>query len=248
MDFARYDGDLKEIKTLFSITSEIIINKFSTNPEDTACDWNEAQERYEITLGVIIQEFKYYLIHEVGHILLAKRLQYPYFARTPTELKTTATPDQEVIFEFSNHIIDAFVDYVAFHEFEVNYPFFIEFMDALLKKGISSRADIIYLLKAYIYFSLQLRFVLKAYDRVLRRDKIQLFLSRLQHLIKLKSDRYSALLTKLDSKIDLFDTLKSSRDATEILNFMLNVLSELPLKNLDNTFKQWFPDGTQGDC
>lgn len=158
--------EFEERKMLF--LEKLRINGFSYN----FLNWDEINQCWVV-------EYKkrfidYYIVHEYGHILLAKKKNsYSYFARTSEEVKKMNKKIESLdkegknlpkkleeivnIFNYSNHLIDCFVNYNSFNnisQYNMLYLNYIDNLLSLIKEGFKF-TDLHELLNGYIGFYLE---------------------------------------------------------------------------------------------
>jgi len=250
--------EIEKIKKVFSLDHDKISLKHSN---EYAEDWNPEKKCYEIEYK--IREINYYLIHEFGHILFANITKYPYFARTSLEIKMLnkeitkyfnegkelpkELEDLINIFNYSNHLIDCFVNNSAFLGFKEYYQYYLNYMDELLQtisRGFRF-TDLHDLLEGYIGFYLEFHYILKFKNRRVQQKKIDIFLKELKNIIVDNTEFTIQNFQKLNQKLKNFSIIKSIKEPKEIIKFINEIIKELSfweLKTIQDKFNIFFPD------
>jgi len=197
-------------------------------------------------------QIDYYLIHEFGHVFLSKIIQYPYFIKFTSEIekinqrignffKKNPMADIEdlpkelrefrVIHDYSNGILDCFVNYNAFIKKQKYYNFYINYIKEILNSGkIGFRpGKLRILLPSYINFYLEFNYNILKKDRSQNQKIIEYFLNGLKNVI-VNSKKFK--LTQFDSLNKILDDyvkIKNSTDHEIIINFIQNILLKLTL-------------------
>ncbi|MHA1426723.1 MAG: hypothetical protein ACTSQI_12120 [Candidatus Helarchaeota archaeon] len=252
---AQFYKEIEKIKEIFLIIDEPTTLRKSI---EYAENWNNELQCYEIEY--ICRKVDYSIIHEFGHIFLVKITKYLYFARTALELRkineiieskgfeylNLEQRNLVIMWDYSNSIIDSFVDYNAFNNIANFYPFYLTHIDKMLSwlEMEVRDADLHHFLTAYTLFYLGFRYILKIEHFKSRQKRIDNFLGRLIENIVKKSALTIESFQKINRKLDYFNYIKSTQNPEKILRFIFEVLIELKLwdKNTITTdFKRVFP-------
>lgn len=183
-------------------------------------------------------------IHELGHIYLAKKTNYPYFARSGIR--------SHKIFEglmlIVNHLVDCLVDYNLI-QFEGLYKLYVE--DAHIWRGAKKKGkikgkpiDLIHSYKTIIGYYLSLKIVDKENDRRNFID-IKNYLKNAMQLIKTSFPYKRFNFQSLEQKLDFFDEIKDTKDAKMIIKFFYSILYEISLwkeNEIQKQMKLLFPN------
>lgn len=183
--------------------------------------WNSQRKCWDLTFYQLADEKA--LIHELGHITLEKVLNFR-LSENSIDLK---------IFFCIDQLIDCFNDY-RLSKFPEYYLLLkkIRIMD--LSKKPSLNEEIIVYIGFYLFYYIELNFVLKSEDKNQSSPKIKNLLIILKNLIKKKSkhrnkDIDSKKIENLTKVLKTFEVLKDSNNFKDIKVFILNVLSEIGL-------------------
>ncbi|MFW9881461.1 MAG: hypothetical protein ACFFG0_51005 [Candidatus Thorarchaeota archaeon] len=250
-------NEINKIKINFSLKNEEIILIPS---KEYAEDWNYDKKCYEVEYKTL--ELNYYIIHELGHIFLANSTNYPYFARTSLEINeinieiakfinTGKKLRKELedfinIFNYSNHLLDCFVNNNAFNKFGEYYPYYINYIDELLQiinQGFKF-TELHDLLVGYVGFYIEFNYNLKFKNRKVRQQKVDRFLNGLKKTIVDNSTFPIQKFQDINRKLKNFSIIKSTKDPEKIVNFNYEVIQELSfweLETITEKFKSFFP-------
>jgi len=215
-----FDEDFQKIKEDLSLVNDCIkimlSNINAVKSDDKSGCWN---------IEYIRPEINYYLIHELGHIILAKEASYSYFAREPNE-----NTNQDV-FDYINYLIDCFANYHSFNS--EYYPLYLNYIDKLL--NLIHRGFVFTntheLLGGYLGFYLEFKYNLKVNDKENRQVDIKTYLRNLKNIIVQNSQLYHQLFQKINRKLDDFEFLRSTDNPEEIIKFCFDLLEILPFWN-----------------
>lgn len=245
------ESNVKEILENFSLEAEkfkIIVSG------DSAILWIPSKNKY------IVQTRKgqidYELIHEFGHVVLAKVTQYPIFAKFSAEVhkmnqkmielyKETSKTDfaslpanlQEYrkINDCCNGILDSFVNYYTFIEDKRYYSFYLKYLEKVIKSKrtllsrINTRKFRMYkteMLPVYLYFYLEFNYNLPTSDKNIL-DMTD-FLDNVRNSL-IKSDYFSTIeFDFVDQELDKYVKVRKSKDHKTIIDFIYNVLLTFP--------------------
>lgn len=188
------------------------------------------------------------VIHELGHIYLAKTLNNWYFVDSSKKEKIKAEKLHPEISKFFNRLIDCFNDY-NLSKFEEFYDAYVSHIVAGLNqypdpKQHNLNESIFYYLKAYIDFN----YILKPEDNNKYISEIEANLRTVKNSIikKIKIEKRKLSFNRfvsLDRQLNNFNSIKDSLDSKVILQFFYNTLNLLGFwskKELQNNFKLYF--------
>jgi len=194
-------NEIQKIKKYYSLVSENF--KILTSNE-CSIYWDRIKKSY--ILEINRNQIDYYLIHEFGHVFLSKIIQYPYFIKFTSEIekinqeigiffKKNPMADIEdlpkelrefrIIHDYSNGILDCFVNYNTFIKKEKYYNFYINYIKEILNSGkIGFRpGKLRILLPSYINFYLEFNYNILKKDRIQNQKNIEYFLNGLKNVI-----------------------------------------------------------------
>jgi len=241
-DFINEINTIKKNLSLISVDFKII------HSNDCSIYWNGKIKKYIVNINR--NQIDYFLIHEFGHVLLSKIVQYPYFAKLPSEIEKVnqniinyfnnnpmaeledlpkELRDFKIIQEYSNGILDSFVNYQTFINNMTYYNLYENYIEEILnstKNGFRpGRLRI--LLPSYINFYLEFNYHIR--ERYQNKKDLDNFLHGLKNII-LNSKNYDLghfnLLNEcLDNYIEIRDTI----DFKTIIDFIQTILLNLSL-------------------
>lgn len=204
--------------------------------------WYEEKKTWGIYL--IPTDNHFTPIHELGHIYLAKKTNYPYFARSGIR--------SHKIFEglrlIVNHLVDCFVDYNLI-QLEGLYKLYVEdahiWRDAKKKGKIKGKPiDLVHSYKTIIGYYLSLKIIDKENDRRNFID-IKNYLKNAKQLIKTSFPNKRFNFQSLEQQLDFFDEIKDTKDAKMIIKFFYSILYEISLwkeNEIQKQMKLLFPN------
>jgi len=194
----------------------------------------------------------YELAHELGHIFLFKKTNYIHFALQPD---ASIKNQIEKVFNYSNHLIDCFIDYHLSNFTEI-YLIYVDYIKEIINgmKGIGIKPEFYKLLGGFLKFYISCHYILKNEEKEELQSNIEDALINIENVILRKSN-YNRNLGLIDflSKEDLleirnslnkFDIIKDSDDNSIIKNFIYNTLKLIPFlenDNLDIKFQLIYP-------
>lgn len=208
--------------------------------------WDDNDQAWIISLFQLAD--KRTVIHELGHIYLAKKIDDWYFVDSPKKTISNIRKLDEEISLFFNRLIDCFNDYnlCNFEDFYEAYKSYIfvglnEYPDP---KHHTLKDPIRYYIKAYVDFY----YILRSEDRdkYLSEIKANLRAVRNSVILKVKSKKKKLTFNRfklLDQQLDEFNIIKNSLESKIILEFFYKTLSLLGFwdkKELEKNFKLYF--------
>ena len=207
--------------------------------------WYEKEKKWGIYLLPSDNDFT--PIHELGHIFLAKKTNYIYFARSGIK--------SEKIFEglllILNNLLDCFVDYNLI-QVKGLYELYID--DAHLWKGAKQKSkikgkpiDLVHSYKTLIGYYLSLKIIDKEKNRTYFIG-IKNYLRRAKKFIQKTFPNIKFNFQSLEEKLDQFDKIKDTKDPEKIINFFYNILYEISLwkeSDIQKQIKLLFPNISQ---
>ncbi|HEC39606.1 hypothetical protein LCGC14_0498190 [marine sediment metagenome] len=228
-------------KNLLGLGEENIIVGISEKPRAFLA-WHEEEKKWGIYILPSDNDFT--PIHELGHLFLAKKSNYVYFARSGVKSNNIFSGILLIV----NHLIDCFVDYNLI-QFEGIYELYID--DAHLwicakKKGkIEGKPiDIAHSYKALIGYYLSSKIINERKNRE-HFINVKNYLRKSKKLIQRSFPNIRFNFQSLEQKLDDFDKIKNTKDPTVILNFVYNILSEVSIwkeSDIQQQMKLLFPN------
>lgn len=205
-------------------------------------------------------QIDYYLIHEFGHAFLSKITQYPYFIKFTSKIEkinkrignffkknpmaniedlSKDLREFRIIHDYSNGILDCFVNYNTFIKKNKFYSFYINYIKEILNSGkIGFRpGKLRILLPSYINFYLEFNYNFLIKDRIQNQKNIEYFLYGLKKVIINSKEFKLAQFDSLNKILDNYIKIKDSTDHEIIINFIQNILLKLSLWS-ENTLKE----------
>lgn len=246
---------IHKIKKDYSLEAE---NYEILASNDCSIYWDRVKKSYIVEIKR--NQIDYYLIHEFGHVFLSKITQYPYFIKFTSEIekvnqtignffKKNPMADIEdlpkelrefrIIHDYSNGILDCFVNYNTFIKKKKYYNFYINYIKEILNSGRRGfrPGKLRILLPSYINFYLEFNYNPLIKDRTQNQKELEYFLYGLKKVIvnskKIKLTQFNSLNKILDNYIKI----KGSADHEIIINFIQNILLKLSLWS-ENTLKE----------
>jgi len=162
------------------------------------------------------------LVHELGHIFLAKKYDCPYFA------KQSMVPVNERIGIYDNTLVDSFVNYNITRYDEI-YHIFLEYVDIYLNAG-TQRLDpknldiLLYYLNLYLDF----HYCLKLEDFQKREQKINIFFKELEELILTAPSISKETFGIIKEELLKFEEYLEVEKSAPIIFFILKILKKIP--------------------
>lgn len=204
--------------------------------------WYEERKTWGIYLLPSDNDFT--PIHELGHIFLAKKTNYPYFARSGIKRSKI----YEGLLMIVNNIVDCFVDYNLI-QFEHLYDLYIE--DAHLWKNAKKKGkikgvpiDLVHSYKTLIAIYLSLKIIDKEKNRRYFID-VKNYLRKAKQLIQKTYSNRKFNFQSLERELDHFDKIKDTKDPKIIVNFCYMILCEISLwkiRDIQQQIKLFFPE------
>jgi len=235
----QFQREIDRIKELFSLQVEITLEK-SLSKYNYEVYWDEENRCYRVRYGE--RKIDYGLLHEIGHILLAEITGYrPFASLIISRVYTILYPETEVIPDYANKLIDCFVNHHIFSAMNLYYPFLRDVIDWALDQPFPER-NIHEHIAIFLIFYLDCQYNLRTEDKPPRLQKITVCLGRLETLIMEQSQ---IDFQHLKSKLDQFQSIKATKKASEILQFMYGILNSLSLwksEVLREFFDHIFPE------
>ena len=194
----------------------------------------------------------YELTHELGHIFIYKKTNYIHFAQQP---EASIRNQIEKVFDYSNHLIDCFVDYNLSNFTEI-YASYVDYIKEIINgiKSIDTNHEFYELLGGFLKFYISCHFILKNEEKEQLQNNIEEALSNLGNVILRKSNNNKNLglidylneknLLEIKNSLNNFDVIKDTDDNSVIKNFIYNILKLIPFienNNLDNKFNLIYP-------
>jgi len=194
----------------------------------------------------------YELAHELGHLFSYKKTNYIYFALQP---EASIKSQIEKVFNYSNHLIDCFVDY-NLSNFTENYLLYVDYIKDIINgmKGIGINPEFYKLLGGFLKYYISCHYILKNEEKQQLQSNIEGALINLESVI-IKKSNYNrkigsidyiseANLLEIKNSLIKFNDIKETDDSSVIKNFVYNILKLIPFlenDNLDNKFKLIYP-------
>ena len=192
------------------------------------------------------------LAHELGHIFLYKKTNYIYYAKQPDPSIRTQI---EKVFNYSNHLLDCFVDY-NISNFTELYVLYVDYIKEIINgmKRIGADPEFYQLLGGYLKFFISSHYILKNEEKKQLKSNIEEALTNLRNVVLKKSKinkNYGSSdhlieqnLLEIENSLKNFNVIKDTTDNSEINNFIYNTLKLIPFldnNNLDEKFKLIYP-------
>lgn len=190
----------------------------------------------------------YELAHELGHIFIYKKANYIHFAQQP---EASIRDQIEKVFNYSNPLIDCFVDYNLSNFTEI-YVLYVDYIKEIMNgmKKIGTNPEFYELLGGFLKFYISCYFILKNEEKEQLQSNIEEALINLENVILRKSNNNKNLglidylneknLLEIKNSLNNFNVIKDTEDNSVIKNFVYNTLNLIPFiknDNLDNKFK-----------
>ena len=194
----------------------------------------------------------YELSHELGHIFLYKKTNYIHFAQQP---EPSIRDQIEKVFNYSNHLIDCFIDY-NLSNFPEIYVLYIDYIKKIINgmRGIDTNQEFYKLLGGFLKYYISCYFILKNEEKEQLQNNIEEALINLENVILRKSNNSKNLglidylnsddLREIKNSLNKFESIKDTDDNTVIKNFVYESLKLIPFlenDNLENKFKLIYP-------
>ncbi len=194
----------------------------------------------------------YELVHELGHIFINKKTNYIHLAQQP---KASIKDQIEKVFNYSNHLIDCFVDNNLSNFAEI-YILYVDYLKEIINgiKNIGLNSEFYELLGGFLKFYISCNFILKIEDKEQLQNNIEAALINLRDIILRKSNNNKKVglidylneknLLEIKNYLNNFNAIKDSDDNSVIKDFVYNTLSLIPFlknDNLDDKFKLIYP-------
>jgi hypothetical protein len=203
--------------------------------------WHEKEKKWGIYL--LPSDNNFTPIHELGHIFLAKKSNYVYFARSGIKSNNIF----EGLFSIVNHLLDCFVDYNLI-QFKGLYELYIE--DTHLWKGAKKKGkiegkpiNIVHSYKTLIGYYLSSKIINEKKNREYLIN-IKNYLRKAKRLIQKFYPNIRFNFQSLEQKLDNFDKIKDTKDPGVIINFFYRIICETSIwkkSEIQQQMKLLFP-------
>ena len=185
--------------------------------KSASTEWNNKEKLWKIT--IFQKSCKKSLIHEFGHILLEKKLNFRSFGEN----------HDETIFSICNNLIDSFADY-ELCKYQEYYNLLknvrLEDLDKIYPEDGGAITDISFFFLYYI----QLNYILKNDDKKEVQSKISKMLKKIEELIIEKDSKFTLKnLNQLKDILNKFNNIKDTNEISELRRFIFDVINHLRL-------------------
>jgi len=192
------------------------------------------------------------LAHELGHIFLYKKTNYIYYAKQP---EPSIRRQIEKVFNYSNHLVDCFVDY-NLSNFTELYDLYVDYIKEIINgmKNVGTDPEFYELLGGYLKFFISCHYILKCEEKEQLKSDIEEALTNLRNVVLRKSKinkNYGLIdnlaeqnLLEIENSLKNFNVIKDTTDNSEINSFIYNTLKLIPFlenDNLDKKFRLIYP-------
>jgi len=222
-DHLSIESFIDDIKKVLSLQDEKIIIKESPYTYNAELDWNKDSRCWEIHLKIPVED-KFPIIHEVGHIYLAKKTSCLQFARPPH----IGSPSITDLLPLINNLLDDFVNY-NISQFKPLYPYYrltmLKFLGNTFIINIKNFTDSILLITYYFLLFVDFNFILRERDRNKYQNKISRVLNTLEKLIIRLSENTD--LKGIKDELIKFQQIRVTNDKKDIFNFFVIVLASI---------------------
>lgn len=184
--------------------------------------WDKKIKKFVINCREFNDNFD--VIHELGHIYLAKKINFFAFSNPSTHPNIN-----EIIFRIVDYLLNCFVNY-NLSTFEEIYPVYRNFILSLTSKRflfISNLEFLGFLLWLYV----ELNYILKKEEKNTQIESY--FLNQVNIFLnssKVNKEDFNSLISDLSE----FEKVKYSTNFKEILNFIRNIIS-----SISTIFRKW---------
>lgn len=217
---------------LLDLTQEKIIIRCEENG-DSIFEWDDITfdvENEAFLINIKYPPQKFSIIHELGHLYLAKELK-----------DVRIIKNYEPLSKFMNMrallygIMDAFVNY-KLCKFDEFYSYFIKKYPLnkirMVPKEVFKIISFFEALDNYISIYFEFNFLLRKKDKFQRLNEKKLSLKKMRKDILDKSKEENIRFSfqdfqRLDKKLNSFDQIRESLTFTNLLNFMIDILKTL---------------------
>lgn len=211
-------------RSLFSLLEEPIKLKILPQNgfneyEGSSLYWDEKLETWVIEF---VDQHNFFLIHELGHIFLAKKYNCPYFA------KQSIVPVNEKVGNYNIALVDSFVNYNITRHDEI-YPIFLDLVDIYLNAGTQRLdSDNLDLLMFFLNLYLDFHYCLKPEDFQIRKQKIFVFFNELEGLILKNRSLTKEKFGIIKKELKKFEEYLEVEKSTTIIHYIFNLLKKVP--------------------
>ena len=240
-------NEIYEIKKYYSLEAE---NFRILTSNECSIYWDQNYKSYIVEINR--NQIDYYLIHEFGHVFLSKITQYPYFIKFTSEIEKinqeignffNKNPmasiedlpkdlkEFRIIHDYTNGILDCFVNYNTFIKNDTYYNLYINFIKEILnsvKNGFRS-GKLRILLPSYINFYLEFNYNIHIEERIQNQQDFKYFLNGLKEVIIDSNQFELRQIDSLNKLLDNYIDVKDSNDHKIIISFIQNILLNLSL-------------------
>ena len=215
------DSEFNYYKDMLGLSNEHI--NLDRESIETAIEWDDYNNCWNIEYCDVGVDFL--LIHELGHIFLAKKTNYLYFAKKPPRFN-------EIKFDiwwYHNAVIDCFVNYRLSQHEEIN-SLYIYYINEVLTRNIIP-PELYMHIGGYIEYYLAFNYILQERERneFLRQynNFINILRNRIQRVLNLSNEYFN----QIDQSLNQFLERRTTYDINEIKDFDLDILKLFYLDN-----------------
>ena len=230
---------IEKYKKILGITNERI--SIGRDPVTFAAelDWDNSSKTWIIKCESEISE--YYLIHELGHIYLARKVSHYDGFALPSPYNERI--DQS-LYPLINNLLDNFVDY-NLSLFNEIYPILIskyfEYLDQFeeFKEMVDNCENFFTLLSWYFIFYIEFHYIVREVDKKKYKKTLNNLLSYLcKHLLEFKDIMDKKKLENVQIMLNKFEEKRFNKEHKQIILFIINVLYSIDLWDKNNLIKQ----------
>jgi len=247
-----FQDEILKIKKYYTLEKE---NFKILDSNECSIYWDRKNKRYRVEINR--NQIDYFLIHEFGHVFLSKITQYPYFIKFTSgtekfnqEISNFSSKNPmgdiedlpkklrefRIIHDYSNGILDCFVNYNTFIINDKYYNFYIKYIKEILnsvRMGFKL-GKLRILLPSYINFYLEFKYIILSKDRNQNQKDLTNFIDGLKKVLVDSKLFNLTQFNSLDKILHNYSKVKTSNEHEVIINFIQEVLLNLNLWSDDS--------------
>lgn len=215
------DSEFNYYKDMLGLSNEHI--NIDRESNETAIEWDDDNNCWNIEycdLGV-----DFLLIHELGHIFLAKKTNYLYFTIKQPRFNEISFD----IWWYHNAVIDSFVNYRLSQHEEIN-SLYIYYINEVLTRNIIP-SELYKHIGGYIEYYLAFNYILQERERNEFLGQYNNFINILRNKIQRVLNLSNEYFNQIDQSLNQFLEIRPTYDKNEIKAFDFDILKLFYLDN-----------------